>query len=171
MKKQIKVLAAVCFILVIAALIFALVSDGIIIGKNLVGLAVAMLVSGMVFIFGLILMVVSIMLVFGIVVLQDHGFWPLDWAIRTFHEVMADYPVTTEQLQAMLAIRIVLLVICFAVIIMSSIVIKQIKTAKKEDKDVKVKPARGFAHVSRVMALLGFLVSTGALFILIALLN
>ena len=171
MKKQIKVLAAVCFILVIAALIFALVSDGIIIGKNLAGLAVAMLVSGMVFIFGLILMAVSIMLVFGIIILQDHGFWPLDWAIRTFHEVMADYPVTTEQLQAMLIIRIVLLVICFAVIIMSSIVIKQIKTAKKEDKDVKVKPARGFACVSKVMALLGFLVSTGALFILIALLN
>lgn len=170
MKKSTNVIASICFALVLFALLTALVSDGVIIGQQILGFVLALFVGALTFIFGIILMIVSIMFIFGIIILQDYGFWPLEWSHNAFKEVLADYPVTHDQIQALLIIRIVLLVICLVVLIMSIIALSQIKKAKKEDPTVKVKPAYGLASVARFMSLLGLFVGAGALVILIAIL-
>ena len=166
MKKYTTVLASIFFSLIIAAILTALITDGVIIGEHLIGFATALMVSAMTFIFGIILMVLSVMFIFGIIVLQNNGFWPMEWARTTFKEVMKDYPVSQSQIQTLLIIRVVLLVICLIVLIMSIIVSAQVGKARKENPEVKVKPARGFAIASRVLSIIGIVVCTGMLVIL-----
>ena len=169
MKKQIKVLAVICFWLIIAALLTALISDGIIIGRNIFGFALALFVSAIVLFAGTILFFISYVLIFGIYLGREYGFWPVAWAKRTFQEVIADYAITIEQIHALLIIRIVLVVICVVVLIMSFVITKQVKAARKKDPEVEVKPTRGFAKAAFTLSLLGTLVGAGALGLLIAL--
>ena len=104
MKKHIKVLAVICFSLIIAALLTALITDGVILGRNILGFVVALIVSAATFAMGIILMVISCFLAFGIIIIQNNGFWPLAWAKSAFHEVLKDYPVTDSQINTLLII-------------------------------------------------------------------
>ena len=166
MKKGTVVLASITFSLILAALTTALVTDGVIVGEHIYGFALSMFVSAVVFIMGIILMVVSIMMIFGIIILNNNGFWPYQWSVNTFNEMMKDYPVTQDQIKSLLIVRIVLLIVCLAVLIMACIVTAQIKKARKADPSCRTKPARGFAIVSRILSITGLVVCSGALAIL-----
>ena len=168
MGKHIKVLAVICFSLIIAALLTALISDGVILGRNILGFVVALIVSAATFAMGIILMIISCFLAFGIIIIQNNGFWPLAWAKSAFHEVLKDYPVTDSQINTLLIIRIILLAICVLVFITSIVLNKVIKSAKKKDTTIKTRPSKGFVVTSTIMSILGTVVSVGALVILLA---
>lgn len=74
MRKDIKVLATICFVLITASLVTALVSDGVVFGRNILGFAFALVAAVVAFIFAFFLMIISIIFVFGIYILQDKGF-------------------------------------------------------------------------------------------------
>ena len=130
MKKEIKIIAIICFILIMSALATALISDAIVVGQAILGFVLALIISVVVFFFAIICMFISIILVFGIYLLSDRGFWPLEWAKNAFDEVMRDYEVTQAQINTLITIRIVLLAICLVVFIYK---IKQLTENQQRD--------------------------------------
>ena len=166
MKKEIKILAIVCFSLIMAALVTAIVSDAIIVGQSILGFVLALIIAVIAFIAGVILMIVSCMLIFGIYLLDQEGFWPIAWAESAFKDVMKDYQVTQAQIDTLITIRIVLLVICISVFIMSIIVVRHVKKIKKQDKTINRKPTSGFGTASLVLSILGMIASLGVLAVL-----
>lgn len=166
MKKEIKILAIVCFSLIMAALVTAIVSDAIIVGQSILGFVLALIIAAIAFIVGVILMIISCMLIFGIYLLDQEGFWPIAWAESAFKDVMKDYQVTQAQIDTLITIRIVLLVICISVFIMSIIVVRHVKKIKKQDKTINRKPTSGFGTVSLVLSILGTIASLGVLAVL-----
>ena len=166
MKKEIKILAIVCFSLIMAALVAAIVSDAIIVGQSILGFVLSLIIAVIAFIVGVILMIISCMLIFGIYLLDQEGFWPIAWAERAFKDVMKDYQVTQAQIDTLITIRIVLLVICISVFIMSIIVVRHVKKIKKQDKTINRKPTSGFGTASLVLSILGMIASLGVLAVL-----
>ena len=166
MKKEIKILAIICFSLIIAALVTALVSDAIIVGQSILGFILALLVATVTFIVGVFLMVVSCMLIFGIYLLNTEGFWPVEWAKGAYNDVMKDYQITNAQIDTLITIRIILLVICVAVFITSFIVVRHVKKTKKQDKTINRKPTSGFGTASLVLSTLGIVACLGVMAVL-----
>ena len=166
MKKEIKILAIICFSLIMAALATALISDAIVVGKSILGFVLAMIVAVVVFIVGFFLMIVSCIFIFGIYLLEQDGLWPVTWAQGAFNDVMKDYQITPTQLDALFAIRIALLVVCIAVFIMSIIVVRHVKQIKKQDKTIKRKPTEGFGKASLVLSILGVIAAIGVMGVL-----
>ena len=166
MKKEIKILAIICFSLIVAALVTAIVSDAIIVGQSILGFVLALIIAVIAFIVGVILMIISCMLVFGVYLLDQEGFWPIAWAESAFKDVMKDYQVTQAQIDTLIIIRIVLLVICISVFIMSIIVVRHVKKIKKQDKTINRKPTSGFGTASLVLSILGMIASLGVLAVL-----
>lgn len=167
--KTTKTLAITCFILVLSALASALISDAIVVGQAILGFALALVISIVVFFFAIICMFISIVLVFGIYLLENNGFWPIDWAKNAFDEVMKDYEVTQGQLNDLFVIRIILLVVCIAAFVIAIIAIKRIKKEKKKEPSIKVVPYKGFAISSLVFSILGIIACGSALAVLYAL--
>lgn len=166
MRKEIKILAIVCFSLIMGALVTALVSDAIIVGQAILGFVLALFIAVITFIVGFFLVIVSCILIFGIYLLDSEGFWPVTWAETAFNDVMKDYQVTQSQINTLIIIRIVLLVICISVLIMSIIVTKHVKKIKKQDPSIKVKPTKGFALTSHVLSIMGIVSALGIMAVL-----
>ena len=166
MKKEIKILAIVCFSLIMAALVTAIVSDAIIVGQSILGFVLALIIAVIAFIVGVILMIISCMLIFGIYLLDQEGFWPIAWAESAFKDVMKDYQITNAQIDTLITIRIVLLVVCIAVFIASIIVVKYVKKIKKQDKTINRKPTSGFGTASLVLSILGVVACLGMMAVL-----
>ena len=166
MKKEIKIIAIVCFSLIMAALATALISDAIVIGKSILGFILALVIAVIAFIVGVILMIISCILIFGIYLLENDGFWPITWAESAFKDVMKDYQITDTQINILFTIRIILLVICVAVFIMSIVALSHVKKVKKQDKTINRKPTSGFATTSLVLSILGVLACIGVMVVL-----
>lgn len=166
MNKATKTLATICFYLILAALVSAIISDIIILNQQILGFIVAIIASVVVFLFAIFLMLVSIILIFGIYLLKQDGFWPTTWANNTFHEVMSDYQITQGQLNDLFVIRIILLVVCITALVIAIIAKARIKKEKKKDPELKVGHYKGFATASIVLSILGVLACSGIAVIL-----
>ena len=150
-----KVLAIISFTLMMAALAFAFISDFVIFKDAIFGFIVSIFASVLVFLFMIILMILSIMLIFGVILLEQNGFWPLDFAKNTFHEMINDITITTSQISTFQALRVVILVICIATFVMSIIAMH-----KGEDKKV---PLKGMSVVTLIFSIFGILTAIGLL--------
>ena len=114
-----RIIAIVAFSLIMAGLLTAIISDGVLFANQIFGFLLACFASIIAFLFAIILMILSCMLVFGIYLLSENGFWPYSWATKVFKDIIADYHITSEQLQIFMNIRIVLLVICALAFVLS----------------------------------------------------
>lgn len=164
-EKAAKVIAIIAFILFAVILTTAVVSDFVVVSKQIAAFLFAIFAYIFVFLVGIILMVISIMFIFGIYLLADRGFWPLEWAREAFKSIIADYPLSPEQIEALYIIRIIILSICILIVILSIISLILFKVVKKEDVDYKGKQ-KAFAIVALIMSILGLLAAIGVLFLL-----
>ena len=114
-----RIIAIVAFSLIMAGLLTAIISDGVLFANQIFGFLLACFASIIAFLFAIILMILSCMLVFGIYLLSENGFWPYSWSTKVFKDIIADYHITSEQLQAFMTIRIVLLVVCALAFVLS----------------------------------------------------
>lgn len=167
--KAAKIIAIICFSLVMAALAAALISDIIIVGQQILMFVFACLASVIVFLIAVILMVISCIFIFGIYILESEGFWPLIWTQNVFNDIMNDAKMTTEQIQAVFIVRGVLFLICLVVLVLAIIALTMSKQAKGEDTKRKQGLTRAFGIVSTVLSVLG-LFATLAVMVLFALL-
>ena len=106
LERAAKIIALVIFPLVLSAAIGAVVSDIVIFASNILMFFVACLGAVAAFIIGFVLMIVSIVFIFGIYLLEEYGFWPITWTASTFTEILADAKITPEQVQILLLVRI-----------------------------------------------------------------
>ena len=166
MNKVTKTLASICFYLILAALVSAIISDIMILNQQIFAFIFAIIASIVVFLFAIFLMLVTIILVFGIYLLGSTGFWPLQWAHNTFHDIMADYQITQGQVDDLFVIRIILIVVCITAFIIAVIANARIKKEKKKDPTVKMGYYKGFAVAGLVLSILGVMGSFGVLMVL-----
>ena len=161
-----QVIAIIAFALVMSALATALITDIVLFAQQIFGFIAACLVSAIVFILGFILMIISCILIFGIYLLGDRGFWPLDWAAGTFQQIIDENRITPEQVAVFGGIRIFLIISCVLVLVLSIICLALNKSVKKEE---RAKVTTPFGVVGIVFSILGLLSAICMLLIISAL--
>ena len=167
--KAAKIIAIVIFALVLSALIGAVVSDVVIFSAQIAGFIVACIMAVAAFFIGIILMVLSIVCIFGVYLLEEYGFWPLTWTKNAFMEVMSDLAVTSEQISILIMVRIILLVICVLVFAAAIVALCLAKKAKKENPEVKQGLTKAFSIVALILSILGMFIALAMLLLFIIL--
>ena len=157
MKYQ-KVLSIISFVLVMLTLLAALISDFVLFQDAILQFIGGILASIFLFIILCIALLASIILVFGIFLIKEHGFWPLSVTISAFKEIIADIEITKEQISTFVSIRIVFLVICVITLVLSII-------AKSKRNDQTKVPLKGMSIVTMVFSILG-IVSAASLLVI-----
>lgn len=163
--KTAKTLAIIAFCLVMAFLSTAIISDIAVFSKQIITFVFACIAAVFLFIFGIVLMLISIMFVFGVYLLNEYGFWPISWTINGFKEILADAAFTPEQIQQFNIIRLILLISCLIVLILSIVCLSISKSTKKDGYQEKQKLTKAFGIISLILSILGFL--TGLIVLLI----
>ena len=154
--KAAKIIAIIAFCLVFSALAFAIISDVIVFAQQIIMFIVACFAAVALLIIGFILMIVSIVFVFGIYLLEEYGFWPINWAFDGFNEVLADAAFTSEQAQLLVAIRIILVICCVVGFVLSIVALSLKKSAEKDGYQEKQKLTKSFGVLSLIFSILGF---------------
>ena len=106
MESNKKALAIIAFCLVLFALCVAGISDIVIFAQTIFYFLAAIIIGAIVFIVGFILLLISFCLIFGFYLIESYGFWPLDWSVQAFHEIIADAAITPAQVGAFIGFRI-----------------------------------------------------------------
>lgn len=148
-----RVLSIVSFVLVLLTLLFAIVSDAVIFADAIFGFLAAILVGVATFVFMFILMVLSIMLMFGIFLLEEHGFWPLNTALGVFREALGDIQIAPAQILTFQVLRICILAICITALVLAIIALHRGRSGSKA-------PLKPMSIIAMIFSILGIL--TGA---------
>lgn len=167
MAKAAKIIAIVIFALILTALIGAIVSDVIIFSAQIAGFIAACILAVATFVLGIILMVLSIVCIFGAYLLEEYGFWPLTWTKTAFTEVMSDLAVTSEQINILIMVRIILLAICVLVFAAAIVALCLAKKAKKENPEIKQGLTKAFSIVALILSILGMFIALAMLLLFI----
>lgn len=149
-----KVVSIIAFSLMVIALVVAIVTDFVIFADQIISFFVASFASVFAFLGGIILMIISIMLIFGIFLLKENGFWPINWATSLFKEIMSEHMPTKEQVSLMSAIRVMLILVCLVTFILSIVALSMNKSAPKNGL-AKSKLVRTFGIITLIFSLLG----------------
>ena len=169
-----KIISIIVFSLIVTAFIATLIIDIAIVGKAIAMFVFSLIAAVMVFFVAFILFVFSCIFVFGIKLLESHGFWPINWAVTTFKQINADYTLTSSQISTFSILRIIIFAVCILSFIASIVVLSLIRAPKKEKGQPKVKTgnnklSKAFGIISLIMSILGAFASMGALLIISAL--
>ena len=128
------VLSIICFAGVFLALGGAIVGDLVTFFNVFINFFGAIIVSFIIFFIGFVIMILSIFLIFGIYWVENAGFFPLEWASNAYKEIMQQAALTQEQVNTFIVIRIVLLVVCALIFILSFVNIILMAVANKKSK-------------------------------------
>lgn len=154
-----KVFAIISFALVMTALLVAIITDFAIFSDMIFTFLGAIIISGVVFIMCLALMLVTIILIFGVVLLNNYGFWPLDVSIKLFKEIIGSINVTSSQMGAFIGVRITLLVMCIIGVVFASIATHRSKEQKEKP------PLKALSILAKIFGIMGIIVAISVLII------
>lgn len=159
-----KTIAIISFILTFTMLTAAIVSDIAIFGEFIFNFVVACVLSPYIFLASILIWLISCVLVFGIYITEEYGFWPLDWTMEAFKEIVGDAQITQQQIDLFRNLRVVILAVCLVSFILSIVALKMHKKAKIEG--FERQRMKGFAIPSLIFSLFGILMGIGILFII-----
>ena len=145
-EKIAKIISLVIFPLVFVALLGAIIGDIAVFAMNIIYFFIACLAAVGVFIIGFFLMLISIVLIFGVYLLEEYGFWPAQWAAKGFSEVMADNKVAPGQVMVLVIIRIVLIVLCVLILASAIVALVFAKKAQKRESRKKTKKNKSLQY-------------------------
>ena len=154
--KTAKIIAIIAFCLVMSALAIAIISDVVIFAQQIILFVVACFIAAALFIIGILLMFVSIVFVFGVYLLEEYGFWPVNWAFNGFNEVLADAAITQEQANTLILIRVLLIIACVTGFILAIVCLALSNSAKKDGYQEKQGSTKAFGVISLIFSILGF---------------
>lgn len=169
-KKAAKVLAIIAMVSVFSAIFLAVAFDIIAFSDVILQFIAALILPIIAFVVLFFAMIVSIIFIFGVLLLEEHGFWPLTLSIQFFKEIIGDIKVTQEAIDKFVLFRIILIVICVTIIVLA-IVSKVLNASDQpeytpEGKKIKKKSGvKAMSTVAIVFAVIGFFVSLAALLI------
>lgn len=171
-KKAASVLATLSLVFAILSIFLAVGLDIFAFKEAIIQFIIALILPIPAFIVFCLAMVVSCVFIFGIYLLKEYGFWPLDLSIKLFKQIIGDIQITAEQVTLFRAFRFVLLFICFNLLTMA-IISKVLNHDKKEEieydeegqpiKKKKDKTVDATSTVAIVFIVLGIIVSLAAL--------
>ena len=140
------------------ALLVAIITDIAVFSDVLKTFIGGIIISCIAFIVLIIFMLASIIMIFGIFLLKEYGFWPLNLSIQLFREILADIEIAPEQLSTFRGLRVVFLIICVVAFILA--IIASSKGSNKEKP-----PLKPMSTIAIIFSVLGFLVAVSMLFL------
>lgn len=168
MNKTAKTLAIISMVSAFLAIFLAVVFDVIAFKDVILQFIASLILPIVAFVFLCILMLASIMFIFGILLVKEYGFWPLTLSIDFFKQLLSEIKVTQEALQTFRMFRLILIFICLCIMILA-IVSKALlgRQPKEYDENGKKRKrkngVRSMANTGLVLAILGLIVSLSAI--------
>lgn len=163
------ILAIIALCLAIFAIVLAVIFDITAFADVVLQFIAALILPVIAFVVLFMAMIVSFILIFGVYLVKEYGFWPLSLSIQFFKEILADIKVTTDQIETFRGLRVVLILICIAIIVLGIVA----KSLAKNDSEKGVIPrvvgsTKGMAKAATILGILGIIVSVAALVIISA---
>ena len=162
-KSSAKRIAVIALIMTFSSIVLAVILDLVAFKDVVLQFIAALIMPCIAFVFLFILMLASIILIFGIYLLKQEGFWPLKLSFQFFKEIIGDIKVTPEQINTFRAFRIILLVLCVSIFVLSIVARIMSKKDKEQGQNRVVRSVKGLTTTSIVFAILGIIISLGAL--------
>lgn len=159
-----KTTSIIAFCLTFLMLILAIVFDLVVFGEYLFNFVLACVLTPYILYINVVIWLISCIFIFGIYSTETYGFWPIDWTIQAFKDIVGEAEITEEQMALFKNIRVVILVVCFVCLILSIIALKMHKKAKKEG--LERKKIKGFAIPTIIFSIFGIIVGIGILIII-----
>ena len=151
-----KGLAIASFIIVLVCFLAAIISDIAVFSNVILTFIGGIIISGIVFVFLCVMMIASFILIFGIFLVKEYGFWPLHVSIGLFKEILGGIEVTGEQVMVFTTIRIAILVLLVVALILAGI-------AKHKTEEVPKVPLRGMSVTATVFSIMGIVAAVSLL--------
>ena len=162
-KRPSEILATVSLVLAILAIPLAFGFDLIAFHNAILTFVGMLIVGSIAFIVLTGLFLISFILIFGFYLVEKEGFWPLKYTLQFFDEMFKDLTITSQEVQLFITLRIVLIVICVALVVTSSIAKVMLDNEKKAGITRPFDSAPGQAKAALVLAIIGIVVSIGAI--------
>ena len=153
--KTARIIATIVFATVMVCLAIAIITDFTVFIDQIMAFIGGAIGAVLTFILGFLAMILSIVLIFGVYILNEQGFWPAKWASDVFHQALKDANVTQDQVNAIIAVRTMLLVLCIICFISSIIALSMHKHIKKKYPDIKQNRTKPFGVVTLFLSMFG----------------
>lgn len=164
-KQTSKILAWIAFGLSIFSIILAGVFDFLAFKEAIMSLIGAIFATAVVFIVLIMAFLVSLVLIFGIIILQDKGFWPLKAMETVFKEIMGSVEFAPSQIATFKIYRIVLIALCVVIFVLSIIALVKHKLEQKKYPLEKSNSAKVLSIIALILSIFGILASAAAILI------
>lgn len=154
-----KVLALVSFCTVFGLIFVSIITDLVIFKDFILTFIGGMIITGVVFIILFIGFVLSILLVFGVGIVKDSGFWPLSISISLSKEILDDVYMSEDQIRTFIVLRIAIIIMLISMFILAIVAnIMHKRRIKENDPNIrKIKPFTVVAIVYSILAIaIGF---------------
>lgn len=154
-----KVLALVSFCTVFGLILVSIITDLVIFKDFILTFIGGMIITGVVFIILFIGFVLSILLVFGVGIVKDSGFWPLSISISLSKEILDDVYMSEDQIRTFIVLRIAIIIMLISMFILAIVAnIMHKRRIKENDPNIrKIKPFTVVAIVYSILAIaIGF---------------
>ena len=162
-KTPAKLLGTIALTVAILSIPLAFLLDVIAFKDVILQFIAALIFPCIAFVFFCVLFIASIILIFGIYLIKEYGFWPLTLSWQFFKEILGDIKVTQAEVDTFRGFRILLLIICFSVLIVAIIANILAKKDKEAGLSKVYRSAKGTSKAATILAILGILVSVAAL--------
>ena len=160
-------LGAAALIMAISSIFLAFGLDIFAFKEVILQFIAALIMPIIAFLFFCILMIITIMFIFGIYLIEEYGFWPLTLSIKFFKEIIGDIKVTPEEISTFFVCRIILIVLCISIIVLA--ILSKVSNPPQdvwvngEIRKAKNRGATGMSNAALVLGIIGLLVSIGAI--------
>ena len=159
-----KVLALVSFCTVFGLILVSIITDLVIFKDFILTFIGGMIITGVVFIILFIGFVLSILLVFGVGIVKDSGFWPLSISISIFKEILGDVYMSDDQIRTFIVLRIAIIIMLISMFILAIVANTMHKRRIKEN-DPNIRIVKPFTVVAIIFSILAIVIGFGMILI------
>ena len=148
-----KILALISFSCVFGLILVAIITDFVIFKDYILAFIGGILVTGFLFFIFFIGFVLSIILVFGIRIVNNAGFWPLSLSISIFKEILGDVYISDVQITTFISLRIAIIIMLISMFILA-IVANKMHKRRIIEKDPNIRTTKPFTVVAILFSIL-----------------
>ena len=159
-----KVLALVSFCTIFGLILVSIITDLVIFKDFILNFIGGMIITGVIFIIFFIGFVLSILLVFGIGIVKDSGFWPLSLSISLSKEILDDVYMSEDQIRTFIVLRIAIIIMLISMFILA-IVANKMHKRRIIEKDPNIRKIKPFTVVAIIFSILAIVIGFGMILI------
>lgn len=159
-----KVLALVSFCTVFGLILVSIITDLVIFKDYILAFIGGIIITGFLFFIFFIGFVLSILLVFGIGIVNDAGFWPLSLSISIFKDILGDVYISDAQITTFISLRIAIIIMLISMFILA-IVANKMHKRRIIEKDSNIRKIKPFTVVAILFSILAIVIGLGMILI------